>query len=323
LRGPVRVLEFERVDLGVWEVWEHFAVIVDIKNTATDDVVVIAPEPVGPFSFTVYPRELGPGESSELWVHFQPREADIYESVVRVRAEGANEGPTLTVTGRSDGCTAYSGARVDFGLVRAGAEARRDVTLTNCSATDYEMSIRDQGCGPNSDAPFCIDLPDSPPPVIPGHGTFDLPLVFAPERSGRGAREFGLYACKGYPACGAGIPVRGEGTTKPLDCDRTGVDFEDIRAGQCTSEVITCQNVVQDDLPILRVGPSSDGETDPAFAITALSPVGPLAPGGVFEVEVAYCPTEATWVSGYLEIELDLEEVDQRFVRIRLNGLGR
>lgn len=316
-------LELERVDLGIWDVWDHFSIYVELENTSTDDVVVVPPASVGPFSFNAYPRELGPGQSAQLSVYFEPREAGIYESEVKVRAEGASEGPTLTVTGRSDDCMAYSGPPVDFGPVRMGAEARRDVTLTNCTAADHEISFQNQGCGPDSNAPYCIDLPDSPPTVIPGHGTFDLPVVFAPGRGG--FRPYGLVvrACKLGYACQGVIEVRGEPITKPLECSPRYVEFGDTPTGGCLSEVVTCHNVVQEDLPVLRVGPSSDMETDPAFTITALSPVGPLAPGGVFEVRVDFCPTERTWASGELEIELDLEEADQRFVGIHLDGIGR
>lgn len=163
-----------------------------VSNEGYEDLVVtrIDPDTLGTGAFTIFPATatLRPGESTTLEVTFAPVMAGMITSAasfVSNDPSGDYAVPLLGIGLDLPPCLfTIAPSQLNFGVHFAGTRATLPVVLENAAA--HECLVNDVVILPSATATTTFTLARGPETglILPGGGTLEIPVVFAPPTPG-------------------------------------------------------------------------------------------------------------------------------------------
>ncbi len=235
---------------------------------------------------------LGPGRSCAVAVAFTPRAAGAAETPLRVELAGGRPGPWLRLAGGGEGVRlAVEPARLDFGRVRAGAGAERELTVSNpvrVPLTLRRIAVEGADAGDFQPAGACREGTE----LAPGASCL-LTVRFVP--TARGERFARLVV---EPAAAGRLEVQlaGEAIEPPPPAaprarvEPAALDFGEQRTGG-RSGIRDATLVNAGDGRLRLAGTAIEGEHTGDFQLVPGSCAGFVAPGGDCTVGVRFTPT--------------------------------
>lgn len=282
------------------------------------------------FCGTTFPKEIFPGRSEELTIHWEPGAPVALSNELRVLSDD-KEYPTFRLPIRAHyiGEPKLTAAPnpVDFGYVAVGRQGKRNVTFSNRGTGTAPITITAITVDPPMNSDFDLVLPmGTLPKTLPPISTDDRALLtfearFTPRSSGppdaggNQLSELVLATSEGEVR----VPMQGNSATPPvLTVSPMMVDLGDVRLGTTLARPITINNSGGASASVRATW----GGTQPSTDLSTTPQIIPSIAGGTFtEMQVVVTATAEGPISGLLVLETSDPSRPTITIPVTANGI--
>lgn len=249
-----------------------------LRNEGSATIQVQAPRSTS--DFLLHPRSvrLGPGRTTEVEVHFTPRQEGKAVDRLSMRSVTSDAEATLRVEGAGVKQAIDVPPQLEFGGVAVGEIARLILPVRNLTDVALDLLVDIQGWPQYSILDFEFTL--APQEEVA------LSVLFSPESRGQvhGALQF--KPCVGCSA--AQTSLLGHGLSSVLSASPNPLDFGQVPRGMAVTQTVTLVN--EGDGPIALGDPIRIPQFGRSFSVVSLDAAHPLPAGASGELHIQYLP---------------------------------
>ena len=165
-------------------------------------------------------------------ISFSPKKAGTFTGAITIRTSASTGAVVVPVVGVATSLFTADVETLDFGDVKVGTAAVKQVVITNNSDGEQPLAIKAPG------APFTIG---TVPATVPAHGSVTIPVTFTPAKTGAASSSFEVSTGKKKTALT--IHAKGNGIENTsIHFSTTSVAFGMVPHGTGKTQGFTISN---------------------------------------------------------------------------------